>query len=186
MADPAPSFIPKAPSEFRPRFVAESSAWLFNLALVAFIASAVAAGGLFVYRRSLASAEADWSQQVAGQEAELRPDLLAQLADLSSSLSTARELLGKHAFTANALLFVQAVTHPSVSITSLTFSRDARKIEFVGIAASYQTVAEQIRIAEAHPQVETVDFGGLSRIDRGLVNFRAAIVFRPSLLELRP
>lgn len=185
MPDPSPSFIPHAPTRFSPRLIAEGGAWLFNLALFAFIASLVAAGGLFVYQRSLASTRADWQAQVAGQEAELRPDLLVQLTDLSNALGVTRELLSRHVYASNALLFVQSVTHPFVYFTALSFSRDARKIELSGSARNYQTVAEQVQFLESHPQVEKVDFGGLSRSERGLVNFRTAITFKPSLLQLR-
>ncbi|MDP3727522.1 MAG: hypothetical protein Q8R35_02685 [bacterium] len=177
------SFIPKAPARFSTQVVSVGGAWLFNLALVAFVASLVAAGGLFAYDRSLASTRVDWEEQVQGQEAELRPDLLAQIADLSSAIGVARELIANHVYTSNSLLLLQSVTHPFVSFSSMSFSRDARKIELVGSANSYRSVAEQVGLLETHPQVEKVDFGGLSVGEKGLVNFRLAVIFKPSLLQ---
>lgn len=185
MADPVPSFTLKAESRISPRVIAEGGAWLFNLALVAFVASLVAAGGLFLYQRSLAASRADWEQQVAGQEEDLKPELLAQLSDLSTAIGVTRQLLSSHVYASNILLFIQSVVHPAVSFSSLAFSRDARKIELVGAANSYQAVAEQVEILEANPLVEKVDFGGLARNEKGLVNFRTAIIFKLGLLQVK-
>lgn len=184
MAEPiATSFIPKAQPRFSAQVVSVGGAWLFNLGLVAFIASLVAAGGLFAYGRSLAATRADWEEQVQGQEAELRPDLLAQIADLSSAIGVSRELIAGHVYASNSLLLLQSVTHPFVSFSSMSFSRDAHKIELVGSANSYRSVAEQVGLFETHPQVEKVDFGGLSVSEKGLVNFKLAVIFKSSLLQ---
>ncbi|MBI4132445.1 MAG: hypothetical protein HY474_02320 [Candidatus Sungbacteria bacterium] len=182
MPEPAASFIPRAEPQFAARAVREGGVWLFNFALAAFAASALAWGGLFLYQRSLASARADWEEQVAAQEAELKPDLLAQIADLTASIGVAREILNNHVYASNVLLLLQSFTHPAVSFSTMSFSRDARKIELTGLAASYRSVAEQVNFFESHPQVEKVDFGGLAVGERGLVNFRLAVIFKPSLL----
>ncbi len=183
MAELSPSFIPKEANAFRSRIAVQSGAWLFQLALVAFIASLVAAGGLLFYQRSLAAAYVDWQEQVRGQEEDLRPELLAQVSDLSSGISVARELLSSHVFASNAFILLQSVTHPFVGFSSMSLSRDAKKIELSGVASSYRSVAEQVGLFETHPQVEKVDFGGLSVGERGFVNFRLAVIFKPSLLQ---
>lgn len=184
MAEPiVSSFISKAQPRLSAQVVSAGGAWLFNLALVAFVASLVLAGGLLAYERSLTSTRADWEEQVTGQEAELRPDLLAQIADLSTAIGVSKELLSNHIYASNSLLLLQSVTHPFVSFSSFSFSRDARKIELVGSANSYRSVAEQVNLFETHPQVEKVDFGGLSVSEKGLVNFKLAVIFKPSLLQ---
>lgn len=183
MAELASPFIPKEASAFRSHIAGAGGAWLFQLALVAFIAALVAAGGLFFYQRSLEATYADWQEQVRGQEEDLRPELLAEVSDLSSGISVARELLSSHVFASNAFILLQSVTHPFVSFNSMALSRDAKKIELSGVASSYRSVAEQVGFFETHPQVEKVDFGGLSVGERGLVNFRLAVIFKPSLLR---
>lgn len=183
MAELPSPFIPKGASAFRSPLAVASGAWLFQLALVAFIASLVAAGGLFFYQRSLEATYADWQEQVQGQEQDLRPELLAQISDLSSGISVARELLSSHVFASNAFILLQSVTHPFVGFSSMGLSRDAKKIELSGVANSYRGVAEQVGLFETHPQIEKVDFGGLSVGERGLVNFRLAVIFKPSLLQ---
>ncbi len=183
MAELTSPFIPKEASALGSHLGVGSGAWLFPLVLVAFIASLVAAGGLFFYQRSLEATHADWQEQVRGQEEDLRPELLAQISDLSSSISVARELLSGHVFASHAFILLQSVTHPFVSFSSMSLSRDAKKIELSGVANSYRSVAEQVGLLETHPQVEKVDFGGLSVGERGLVNFRLAVIFKPSLLQ---
>lgn len=185
MADPSPAFILKERSALPARIASAGGAWFFSVALLLAAAAAVAAGGLYFYVRALEATRSRWLGEVAAREAELRPELLAELTALSRSFAVARELVANHAYPSNALLFVQSITHPFVSFTNFSFSRDARTIELTGAARSYQTVAEQVSFVESHPQVERVEFGGLSRSERGLVNFKLAIVFKPSLLQLR-
>ncbi len=170
----------------RPHFQTEAGAWIFNISLVLFLASLVFFGGLFLYHRSLANNQADWEKQVETQEADLRPDLLAQLIELSSEMSATKGLLSSHTFTSNVFTFLEQTTHPKVRYTTFGFSASALKIDVSAVAASYQIVADQIQILEAHPQVTKVEFGGLSLGGEGLVNFRLTIIVKPSLLKLQP
>lgn len=184
-ASPRP-LIPKPPRPFlSARFVAAGGSWLLTLGFILAFAALLAAGGLAVYQRSLDAARAEWVEQVELQEQELRPDLLAQLTDLNTGLNTVRELLSNHVAVSNAFVFLQATAHPKVQFNSFSFSRESRKIELAGVAASYHTVAEQIRTLEAHPQVEAVQFGGLSRDERGLVSFKLSISVKPELIAFR-
>jgi hypothetical protein len=180
MAEPAPSFIPKEHSAFRSRAITESGGWLFGVGLILCITVLVIIGGLFFYQRSLQATAAQWNEQVQAQEADLKLELLAQVTDLSRMIGVARELLSGHVFASNALLLTQSTVHSGVSLSALSFSRDSRKIELSGMADSYKSVAEQVNLFESHPQVEKVDFGGLSIGERGLVNFKIAVLFRPS------
>lgn len=184
MADPAPSFIPKEHSAFRSPQWRESGGWLLSVGLVLVIAVLAAWGGLFFYRRSLQATAAQWNEQIQAQEADLKPELLAQVTDLSHAIGVTRELLSGHVFASNALLLTQSAVHPGVGLDALSFSRDSRKIELSGVADSYKSVAEQVNLFESHPQAEKVDFGGLSIGERGLVSFKIAVLFKPSLLAL--
>ena len=183
MADSLQSLITKDRAASRP-WQSEAGAWVFNVGLVAFLASLVFLGGLFLYNRSLNSSRDVWKKQIDTQEADLRPDLLQQLIDLSNELAATKSLLSNHTFASNVFTFLEQSTHPKVQYTNFAFAADALKIDLSAVAASYQTVADEISILEANPQVAKVDFGGLSRTDQGLVNFRMSITVRPSLLKL--
>ena len=165
--------------------VSEGGAWIFTLSLIIFIAVLVLSGGLFFYQRTLETARAGWAEQVKNQENELRPELLGQLIELGTTFSSARELFSSHSFPSNVLTLIQSLTHPAVQYTGFSYSRSVRKIELTGLARSYQTVAQQVRAMEASPQVERVEFGGLSRNERGLVNFKLAVIFKATVLVLQ-
>ena len=185
MTDTASPFISKDHSAIGSGVVSESAVLLFNLSVFAFIAAMALAGGLTLYKKSAEANLAEWVKQVEADEAELKPELLEQLNDLSDSLETTRKLFSGHGFVSNALVLVQSVAHPSVKFSSFNFSRDAKRMDIAGAAKSYQTVAEQVSFMEANPQVEKVEFGGLSRDEKGLVNFKLAVIFKPSLLQLK-
>jgi Tfp pilus assembly protein PilN len=158
---------------------------LLNLGLIAFIAAAVSAGGLYFYRRSVDRTRAEWAAQVEIQESELRPELLAQLIDLSNTLTVTRELLQNHTISSNVFTLLQETTHPKVQYTTFAFSVEKQTIEVAGLALSYQAVAEQVRILEGQSQVAKVGFGGLALGEKGLISFRLSITVKPSLLKLR-
>lgn len=177
--------ISKRPLPQRAQFVTQSSALLFNAALVLFILFLVIWGGLYLFRRSLDSNAANWREQISSLENELRPDLLNQLLALSNSLTSTRDIISSHVFSSNTLALLERDTHPQVAFSSFQYSADGRKIELSAKAASYRVVAEQVTILEADPQVESVNFGGLQLDEKGLVNFKLSIVFKSSLLKLR-
>lgn len=181
---PFPAIIPKERAPALGRVVRAGSTWVFSGALVLFIAALVLAGGLYFYGRALQTTRGRWVEQVKAQEAELRPELLSQLTQLGATFASVRDLLSSHSFPSNVLTLVQSLTHPSVQFTGFSYSRSARKIELAGLARSYQTVAQQVRAMEASPQIERVDFGGLSRNERGLVNFKLAVIFKASVLVI--
>ncbi|MBI2055515.1 MAG: PilN domain-containing protein [Candidatus Sungbacteria bacterium] len=184
MPDPVGSLLSKE-HEYRSRqIVRQGSALLFNLSLVLFIVALIAFGGLFFYRRVLETTRADWADQVKKREAEFNAEGgVGRLLDTASALGTARELIAKHVFPSNIFKLLEEVTLPRVQFSSFSYARDSRKIDLAGVAASYKTVADEVRILEAHPQIEKVDFGGLFVNDKNLVNFRLAVVFKPSLLS---
>lgn len=185
MADIPSSFISKDRPAAGLKIASESAALLFNLSVFAFIASLALAGGLSFYKKSAEANLAEWTKQVEADESELKPELLEQLSDLSDSLESASNLFSNHSLVSNALLLLQSVVHPSVKFSSFNFSRDSKRMDLAGAANSYQTVAEQVGLMESNPQVEKVEFGGLSRDEKGLINFKLAVIFKPSLLQLK-
>ena len=169
----------------RSAMVFAGGVWLFNLGLAAAVVVAVALGGLWFYRRSLQVTRNDWAAEVETLESELRPELLAQLIDLSRSIAVIQNLLQNHIFPSNTLTFLAETTLPQVQFNDFSLSGQARTIRLSGLAASYRTVADQVRTLESHREVERVEFGGLARSEKGLISFRLTITFKPTLLTLR-
>lgn len=186
MPEPIRPLISRDRPSTHPRFVYQSSVLFFNLVLVLFIASLITFGGLFFYKSSLGATRQKWADDIKKEETKFNAKGgVGNLVDLSNALNAARQLIGSHVFSSNVFEFLQKVTHPRVRFSNFSFSREEKKINLTGEGASYRTVAEQISVLESNIQVEKVDFGGLSLGEKGLVNFKVTIFFKPSLLELR-
>ena len=178
--------LSKRPAFDRTRIINQGGEWLFTSSIVAFILVVLAWGGLYLFKRTLETNAANWREQIAILEKELRPDLLNQLFALSNRLAAARDVLTSHTFSSNVFALLEKSTHPQVFYSSFQYAADGRLITLTAKAGSYRIVAEQITILESDPQVERVGFGGLTLDDKGFVNFKLTVIFKPSLLQIRP
>jgi len=178
--------LSKRPALDRARIVTQGGEWLFTFSIVAFILIILAWGGLFLFKKTLVTNAANWREQIGILEKELRPDLLNQLFAISNRLSAAREVLTNHTFSSNVFALLEKNTHPQVFYSSFQYAADTRTITLTAKAGSYRIVADQITIFESDPQVERVSFGGLSLDDKGHVGFKLSVIFKPSLLKIRP
>jgi len=166
--------------------VAESSGWLFTASAIIFVIVIAGWGGLFLFRRALESNAVVWREQVMVLERELSPDVLNQVLILFGRVTGARDILAGHLFSSNALSLLEKDAHPKVFFQTFQYAGQPRTATLLAKAGSYSDVAEQITILEADPQVESVSFGGLTLDEASLVNFKLTIIFKPSLLKLRP
>lgn len=151
-----------------------------------FVVVLAATIGIAVLNQSRESQKAQFIAQNKIKEESLRPELLDQIASLEIRLKNARVLLTNHPFASNVLRVLEQDAHPQVRFSNFSFGRDGLKADMSGEAASYRVLARQIGIFEQDPQIQKVDFGGLSTTGEGLVGFKLSLVFRPSLLQLRP
>lgn len=170
----------------RIRFSSRLSDTLFLISLIFFFLALFGAGGVFVFQYTANQKIAELDAERAKLEGELRPHLIDQVLDLSRRLDAARLVLGGHIFSSNVFEFLEDATLPQVRFTSFGYAFDARRVDLNAVAASYATLARQIRVLEARKEVEKVDFGGLSLGQGGLVNFKISIVFHEDLFHRRP
>ena len=143
-------------------------------------------GGLVVLNLAQKAEREEFIAQNTAKEESLRPELLNQIAALERRLKGVRTLITDHLFASNVFGVIEANTHPQVRFVNFTFSADSLKVDMSGEAASYSVLARQIGIFEREPQIERVEFGGLSSTSDGLVGFKLSLAFKPSLLHLRP
>jgi len=151
-----------------------------------FVMVLAATGALVLLNQSRESVKAQFIAQNKIKEESLRPELLDQIISLEQRLKNARALLAGHPFVSNVFRVLEQDTHPQVRFSNFSFAKDGLKADLSGEAASYRVLARQIGIFEQDPQIQKVDFGGLSATSEGLVGFKLTLVFRPSLLEIRP
>ncbi len=184
MSDQPQPLISTTRPSLRGQIIPQAGAWFFGLGLIVFIAAVVASGGLYFYRQSLENNRGQWQARVEAQEKELGS--VTDLIDYSNAVVAAKDLLAQHTFASNALLFLQDMTHSLVRFNNFALQVDPHTISLAGAAASYQTVADQIRLFESRADaVEKVDFSGLSADDKGQVSFSMVVTFKSSLLQLR-
>lgn len=158
-------------------------AWLLMYISLGLFAVVVLVYAVFFFiNRSQTSSRESLLRDIGVRQDELRPELVNQIFTLESKLASIQKLAGGHIFTSNILKFLEENTLPNVRFLTFDFKSDTRRLEMAGDAANYAILTEQIILLERHPQVEKVEFGGLTLGANNLVNFRITIVFRPSLL----
>ena len=155
------------------------------ISIALFIAVLGATGGLVILNRGRENQKTQFIAQNKIKEESLRPELLNQIVSLEDRLTGARELLSNHTFVSNVFRVLEADTHPYVQFSNFSFARDSLKVDMAGEAANYRVLARQIGLFEQDPQIQKVEFGGLSSTGTGLIGFRLTLTFRGALLHLR-
>ena len=158
----------------------------FFISLTLFLIVLVVLGGLLLLNKSRVGTRDQIAAQNKSKEENLRPELLEQVSVLDKRLKNVRTLLASHFFVSNVLKVIEQDTHPQVRFTNFAFSADSRKADMSGEAANYSVLSRQVNILERDPQVERVEFGGLSTAEVKFVGFKLSIIFRPTLLGIRP
>ncbi len=147
-SSPTPtSFIPKKPLD-APTAYHESGGlgFLFFASLLIFIASAVAAGGVFGYTSFLSNSIADKQASLQKAESEFDPEQINQLVLLDSRINSAKTLLASHIAPSSVFAFLGQQTLPNVQFTSFLFGLNADgsgSIVLAGSADGFATVALQ-------------------------------------------
>lgn len=165
--------------------VESSRSIFFYIAFLLFLVTIAAYGGIFFLDKRQVSAQEDLLDEIRLKEEELRPELLSQIFLLESRLRNMRELIVKHVRYSNVLKFLELNTHPQVRFSNFTFSTDSRRLGINGEAGNYAILAEQVGIFERNPQVEKVEFGGLSLGSGGRPGFNLTVIVKSSLLTTR-
>lgn len=159
---------------------------LFFVSFGIFILAAALSGGLFLYNRVFNEQIKVAEEDLESRRSEFSDTTVNQLISLDKRLSSIRILISQHIFPSNVLALIEKTTHPRVSFSAFLYSADSRKIDLRGEAASYSILARQIGLFESSPNIDRVEFGGLSLGERGLVNFKMSIIFKPEFLRLSP
>lgn len=179
-----PSLISRTPQAAPASLERLAGSWFFAVGLGLFLVSLVACGGIFGYRKYLESRRDSLAREVKEREQALQSDSLREIIAFSQSLSAAQTLLREHPFSSNVFQFLQANTHQGVQFKSFSFAGQNRRVDMNAVARSYRAVAEQISVLEGNPEVESVDFSGLS-LATNVVNFRIGMVLKPSVFKYK-
>lgn len=177
--------LPQHDSPLRHLDFESSGSLLFSVSLTIFILVFAAFGGLILLNRSRTSELDALARQNQVKEEALHPELLEAVTILDKRLRNMRSLLGGHVFGSNAFKVLEQTTHPQVQFSIFNFAVEDRKVGVSGSAPNFTVLSHQIGILERDPQVESVEFGGLSLRER-TIGFTLSIIFKPGLLLIRP
>ncbi len=164
----------------------QSGAVFFYLSLILFFLILAAYGGLALLNRAQRVALLEVQEEVRLKEEALRPELVDEILLLDERLKNLRTLIGGHTFSTNIFKLLEENTHPRLRFLNFNLAREARRIDLSGEAASYAALAEQIGALERNPQIEQVEFGGLSVTSQNLVGFKLSLIVKEGLFHLRP
>lgn len=163
------------------------SSILLYISLAAFLIIGATFGGLLLLNRAQKEARTTLLDEVNKKEENLKTDLLRQIFLLEGRLKNLRTLLSSHVFPSNVVKLIERDTLPQVRFLNFSFDATSGKLDMTGEAASYSILARQINVFERDPQIERIEFGGLSIIGgSNFAGFKLAIVFKPTLLTLHP
>lgn len=158
--------------------------FLFYLSLAAFLFVASTSGGLALLNRAQEEAMTVLTEEVKDKDKGLRTDLVNQIFLVDQRLKNLRQLLSEHTASSNVFGLLEKDTLPQVRFLNFNFDVSARKLDMSGEAASYSVIARQIGVFERDPNIERVEFGGLS-LSGSNAGFKVALIFKRSLLGFR-
>lgn len=176
----------KKESALAQTFSEERGLFLFYISITIFLASIAVYGGLLLLNNAQERAKKEIIEQVNIKEQSIEPGLINQIFLLDKRLKNMQKLLVEHVFTSNIFKMIEADTHPQVRFLNLNLNADNHQIDMTGETTGYSILARQIALLERDPQIERVEFGGLSLGGNNLLGFKLNIKFKQALTQLKP
>lgn len=159
---------------------------LFYTGLLVLFVTAAGYGGILLLNANQEKTKTRLIEEIKLKEEGLRSELLNEIFLLDERLRKIATLLNRHVFTSNLFQLLETDVHPQVRFLSFNLLASSRKMDLSGEAANYTALSRQIGILERNPQIEKVEFGGLSFAPNSALNFRMNITFKPGILLIRP
>ncbi|MBY0473096.1 hypothetical protein K2Q00_02305 [Patescibacteria group bacterium] len=182
------SFIPKKPLDSTTTYRESGSfGFLFFIALFIFIASIVAAAGVFGYETFLNTSISSKQASLQKEEAAFDPEQINQLIRLDSRINNVKTLLGNHIAPSAIFAFLSQQTLQNVQLTGFQYSLNkdgTASIVLSGIADTFASVALQSDQFNAANQVlKDVVFSGVDNSGAKSVKFSVTANVASSLIN---
>ncbi len=179
------SFIPKKPlTGERPR--ASGFGFIVLIAILLFIASGAAAGGVFVYGKVLEGQLTSKKNQLEQAQSAYDPGVIEDLVRLDARMNQGRGLLSKHIAPSSIFMLLAEQTLEDVQFTSFSYTINeagGAEIEMKGRAKDFSTVALQSDQFGSNKMLREIVFSGIAIGDTGGVSFNvSAVIDNPNLL----
>lgn len=178
-----PDFLLKKDTEPVRIQIERSGSIFLYISFGIFILILMAYGGLIFLNKSQENTLNEFIKQVGIKEQNLRPEVIQQIFVLEQRLNNTKSLLVKHNFPLNIYKTLEKNTHPQVRFLTFNTEIPTNKIIMTGQTTSYATLAHQIGILERNPQINNVEFGGLSISQNDLLGFNLILTFKSDFFK---
>ena len=173
------SFIPKKSFDTVAPRGGAFGGLLLLIATFLFLASAVAAGGVFAYQRYLTDLIAKQSDSLQKAEAAFDPAAIQELSRMDSRINNASALLQHHVASSAIFSFLAGQTLPGVQFTSFEYVLQpdgSAKVSLNGAADSFASIALQSDQLNANKLLKNVVFSNIQVGQKGGVTFTTSML----------
>jgi len=188
MAELETTFIPKKPEVIAPAAAApRRPASLVNfVATVIFIASLVAATGVYFYKVTLERQVALMGKQLEIARGAFEPALIAEMKRLDKRLQAASEVLKNHVGLSPLFSELEQNTLKQVQFTEFNYNLKDNKIQvkMTGKARDYRTIALESDLLATNKYFKNILFSNMTLDEAGRVNFELNFNIDPAFLQI--
>lgn len=147
-----------------------------------FFISLASFGGLAILSRAQMKAYNKIIVQTLDKEKNAGEDI-ANIFLLENKVKGINLVISQHVYPSGLLKFLEENTHPRVSFNGLSFDVSKNVAELYSEAENFLVLSRQINILERRPEIEEVEFSGISIGDGGTINFKLKLKLRPTLTQ---
>jgi hypothetical protein len=154
------------------------------LALIIFIATAISAGGVIFYEKSLKENIIVLQNQLEDARKVFEPEFLNEIRRLDMRLSVSRLLLDQHVVLTPVFDILEQTVLPDVRYSRFSYSVSDGQV-FVtaeGVARSFTSIAQQSNVLGRTVSVRDHIFSDFQTDEMGNVGFQLALAFSPDVL----
>jgi len=182
--EPKQSFIPKKPLTAKSSSARGSRGIVFAVAVLLFVLSLAASGGVYFYEKLVEKRIADKSDWLEQARGAFEPSLIAELERLDTRIDVASEVLARHVAFSEFFDILGELTLQSVRFQRLTYSftDTMPEINMQGEAQSYSSVALQSDIFGDNKYIKNPIFSNLGLDKQGSITFDLTFNLEPSFM----
>ncbi len=183
------SFIPKktiAQGLTRPRPEAVSVALL--VAIIIFILTLGAAGGVFAYKKVLIGRINDMNKRLAEAKNSFEPDFIEQLNKLNKRILSANKILAAHTTVSPIFDLLENATLATVKFNSFAYDlkdNGAGSLSLTGEAKNFSSIALQSDIFGQEKYIKNPVFSDLNPDSSGNIVFKFSSNIDPTLVSYK-
>ena len=181
------SFIPRKPLT-EEHVTRERPVGIFTfVGTVLFLASIVAAGGMYFYKANLTKSYADKSAQLEAVKNTFEPGLIQDLQSLDRRLDASSDILSNHIALSPIFDELSRLTLRSVRYTKFSYeiAKDTGviKVKMSGQSSDYNSIALQAQAFNKSKSMKNIVFLNLTLDDHGKPSFDLEFTVDPAFVK---